>query len=271
MLYAKGDEMKIIEAVFLGIIQGLTEFLPVSSSGHLAMLQKIFGIEEPAVTFDIFLHIATLIPVFIIFWKDIVSLIKKPFQKTTLLLIAGTLPLVVIALFFKDQIDMLFVTGSFLGVNFLITGMLLILADGKKGGKKTMKEMSVPNALFIGILQGIAVMPAVSRSGATICGSLFAGLKRESAARFSFLLSIPAILGGFVMQLKGVIVDGADFFALGVTPMLAGFIAAVLSGFVAIRIMLKVIKTSRLVYFSYYVCFLGALIIIDQTIFRFYF
>jgi undecaprenyl-diphosphatase len=263
--------LSVLEAVILGIVQGFTEFLPVSSSGHLNLLQKVFGIEEPALTFDIFLHMATLIPVLFIFWKDIWKLIKKPFQKTTYLLIVGTLPLVAVAVFFKGYIDALFQSGALLGVCFLITGLILMAADSAPRGHKNLDTMKYTNALFVGIIQAIAVIPAISRSGSTIGASLFAGLDRESAARFAFLLSIPAILGGMVMEVKAAVTEGADFFALGLIPMWAGFAAAVICGFIAIKIMLKVIKTKRLIYFSYYVLVLGTLIIFDQTFFRFFF
>lgn len=263
--------MSVLEAVILGIVQGLAEFLPVSSSGHLVLLQKLFGIEEPAVTFDIFLHMATLIPVFVVFWGDIWKLIKNPFQKTTYLLAVGTLPLIPLALFFKDAIDAMFSGGLFLGVNFLITALLLVLADAKSEGGKNLKTMKYTDSAIVGVMQAVAVCPAISRSGATITGSLFVGLTRESAARFSFLLSIPAILGAFVFEFKDVVTGGESFFSLGVAPMLAGFIAAAVSGFFAIGVMLRVIKTKRLSYFSYYVAALGVLIVLDQTIFHLFF
>lgn len=263
--------MSIFKAIILGFVQGLTEFLPVSSSGHLTLFQQIFGIEEPTLGFDVFLHVATLIPVIFVFWGDIWALLKKPFQKTTYLLIVGILPLVVIALFFKDFIDAFFQNGMFLGVNFLITGLILMLADSRKGGTKRVEDMSYTDALLVGTMQGFAVLPAISRSGSTICGSLFCGLTRSDAARFSFLLSIPAIVGSFVFELKDVILGDAVFFSLGFVPMMAGFFAAMLSGFFAIKVMLRVINNNKLSVFAYYVVAIGVLVILDQNIFHVFF
>lgn len=263
--------MNVIEAIFLGIVQGLAEFLPISSSGHLVLFQKIFGITEPALTYDIFLHIATLIPVLVIYRHDLLALIKNPFQKLTLLLIVGTLPLVVMAIFFKDYIDQIFESGSFLGICFIITGCMLLLADRKSEGTKKISGMTYVDAAVIGTVQAFAVTPAISRSGSTICASLFMDLRRETAAKFSFLLSIPAILGSFVLELKDVVESNESFFALGFLPMMAGFVAALLSGFFAIQVMLKIIKSSKLSYFAYYVIPLGLLVILDQLVLHFVF
>ncbi len=257
--------MSIFHAAILGIIQGLTEFLPVSSSGHLTLFQKIFGIEETAMSFDIILHAATLIAVFICYRQDISNLMRRPFQKTTYLLIVATLPTVVIALVFGNIIDSLFGEGNYIGFNFIITALALLYADSKNSGRKKIKNMSYLDAAVIGILQGVAICPAISRSGMTITGALSRGLNRQSAARFSFLLSIPAILGAMALTVKDMISDGgAGISAIGIAPTAVGFVFAAVSGFLAIKFMINIIKNSKLKYFSLYVGLLGLLLIIDQ-------
>lgn len=259
--------MNILEAAFLGLIQGLTEFLPVSSSGHLVLFQGIFGIKEATQTFTILLHVATLIAVFAVYWQDIWDLITHPFQRTTYLLIAGTLPTVVIALLFNDKIDAFFGTGKFIGFNFIITGFVLLYADAKAEGRKKIKNMSYFDALIVGTLQGIAICPAISRSGMTITGSLSRGLNRESAARFSFLLSIPAILGAMVLTIKDMLTgEVAVSESIGIAPMIVGFLVAAVSGYFAIRFMLGIIRSAKLKWFSIYVFLLGAFLILDQFV-----
>ncbi|MCJ7855833.1 undecaprenyl-diphosphate phosphatase [Lachnospiraceae bacterium NSJ-143] len=262
--------MSIIHAAILGLIQGLTEFLPVSSSGHLTLFQKIFGIEEATMSFDILLHVATLIAVFVCYWDDIWRLIKRPFQKTTYLLVAATIPTVIIALVFGDIIDNTFGDGKFIGFNFLITGFVLLYADFKSEGRKKIKDMSYADALIVGTMQGIAICPAISRSGMTITGALSRDLNRSSAARFSFLLSIPAILGAMVLTIKDMVSDGgAGFEAIGILPTAVGFVVAAVSGFVAIKFMINIIKKGKLRYFSIYVFILGILLIFDQFVTHF--
>ena len=259
--------MSIFHAAILGIIRGLTEFLPVSSSGHLTLFQKIFGIEEATMSFDIILHVATLIAVFICYWQDIAKLIRRPFQKTTYLLVLATIPTVVIALVFGDIIDNTFGEGNFIGFNFIITALALLYADTRKSGRKKMRDMSYLDAVVVGTLQGVAICPAISRSGMTITGALSRDLSRSSAARFSFLLSIPAILGAMVLTIKDMISDGgASISAIGIAPTVVGFVFAAVSGFLAIKFMINVIKKGKLRYFSVYVGILGVLLIIDQFV-----
>lgn len=257
--------MHILEAALLGLIQGLTEFLPVSSSGHLVLFQSIFGIEEATQTFDILLHMATLIAVFIFYWNDIWALMRKPFQRTTYLLIAGTIPTVILALLFNDTLNGIFGSGKFIGFNFIITGLVLLYADSQKGGRKKVKNMSYFDALVVGTMQGIAISPAISRSGMTISASLFRGMDRENAAKFSFLLSIPAILGAMVLALKDMVSGEAALAeTVGIIPMMVGFAVAALSGYIAIRFMVDIIKKGKLKWFSVYVFLLGSILIIDQ-------
>lgn len=259
--------MEFIQAIVLGLIQGLTEFLPVSSSGHLVLFQNLFGIEEATQAFSILLHVATLIAVFVYYWQDIWALIRRPFQRTTALLIAGTIPTVIIALLFNDTFDAIFGKGKFIGFNFLFTGLILLYADSRHTGRKKIKNMSIFDALVIGTMQGVAILPAVSRSGMTISTCLARGMDRDNAARFSFLLSIPAILGGMVLTIKDMITGEvvlAD--AMGTAPIVCGFIVAAVSGYLAIRFMVDVIKKGKLKWFSVYVFILGGVLILDQFV-----
>ncbi|MCL2181343.1 MAG: undecaprenyl-diphosphate phosphatase, partial [Treponema sp.] len=176
--------MNVINAVILGIVQGLTEFLPVSSSGHLVFLQKLFNIDEPGLFFDTMLHLGTLIAVFAVLWKDIWELLKKPFQRLTFFLILATIPAVIAALTLKDAIEHIFDSAQFLGICFLITTILLITAEllsgraKNTGNLKNKDSMTWLYALIIGIMQACAIPPGISRSGATISGALFCKLDR---------------------------------------------------------------------------------------------
>ncbi|MCL2575230.1 MAG: undecaprenyl-diphosphate phosphatase [Defluviitaleaceae bacterium] len=264
--------MNLFEAVILGIIQGLTEFLPVSSSGHLQLLHALFGIDEPTLMFDVWLHVATLIPVFIVFRKTIWELIKNPFQKMTLLLIIGTIPAVIAALFFGEQIESLFEGGSigFLAVTFAITGFLLLFADwaaSRLGGKKTTEDMSWVDAAIIGVAQAFAIPPGISRSGTTLSTALGRKLNRDEAAKFIFLLSIPAILGATINEIMKIVRLPEDayepIFAFGLPAMIAGFIAAALAGYLAVQLMLALIRKAKLRYFSIYVFALAIFVAVD--------
>jgi len=281
--------MSIIEAVILGIIQGLTEFLPVSSSGHLALSQKIIKIEEPSLFFDTMLHAGTLTAVFAVLWKDIWEILKRPFQKLTLYLIIATIPAVITALVFKDSIENIFISARFLGWCFLITTVLLITAEvisrraspgksptvKKPEDLKTAQSMNWLDALIIGVFQALAIPPGVSRSGATISGALLRGLDRDFAARFSFLMSIPAILGALVLQVK----ELADTSKLAEIPqsavsapaVIAGTLTAAAVGFFAVRFMLKIIREKSLYGFAVYTGVLGALVLFDQFVTRMFF
>jgi undecaprenyl-diphosphatase len=266
--------MTIVTALILGAIQGITEFLPVSSSGHLVLFQRIFGISEPALLFDTMVHGGTLIAVFVVLWRDIWDILRRPIQALTAYLIIATLPAVLMALVFRDTIEGAFASGGFLGFAFLITSALLLLAELLSrrygGGFKGKADMNWLDALIVGILQGVAIVPGVSRSGATLSGALARNLNRDFAARFSFLLSIPAILGALVLQLKG-LADGtglettADGGAgIGVAPLLAGTLAAALVGFFSIRVMLNIVRKRSLTGFAVYTAVLGLLVLVDK-------
>jgi undecaprenyl-diphosphatase len=266
--------MGIFEALILGAVQGITEFLPVSSSGHLVLLQRIFGIREPVLLFDTMVHGGTLIAVFIVLWQDIWQILRRPLQPLTGFLVAATIPAVVFALAFKDPIEEAFSSAAGLGFAFLMTAAALGVSEllsKKPGGPREGRvgnTMTWVDALIIGVLQGIAIIPGVSRSGLTLSGALSRRLNRDFAARFSFLLSIPAILGALVFQIKdfGEIPGGAG--GIGLVPLLAGTAAAGVVGFFSIKFMLKLVRERSLWGFAVYTALLGLLILADQHISR---
>lgn len=259
--------MTIPQALILGLIQGLTEFLPVSSSGHLAIIQGLFGLDKHAlIAFDVLVHMGTLIPVIIVFWAEIWKLIKNPFQKMTLLLILGTLPAVIGVLAMGDSLGILFSGGLLLAAAYVVTGVLLWFSDGLNTGKKTDKDIGFFDALFVGIVQMFAIIPGISRSGSTITASLFRGLDKKTAASFSFLLSIPAILGAFVFHFDDIFRGEVMIETVGFAAGLTGFLAAMVSGYIAIRVMLRLIRNKNLKVFSYYVFALAAFLVIDHFV-----
>jgi len=264
--------MSILIAVVLGIVQGLGEFLPISSSGHLVLLQKVFGISEQTLFFDTMLHVGTLLAVVVVLWPDIMAILRRPIQPLTGFLIIATIPAVVAALVFGDQIEYIFNSGQFLGVSFLITAVLLCVAEflskhiSKANGYRKREEMNWLDALIIGIFQAIAIPPGISRSGATISGALSRRLDRDFAARFSFLLSIPAILGALVLNLKDLAkISGAAAGSMG-AEVIAGTLIAAIVGFFAVKLMLKIVKEKSLFGFAIYTAVLGGLILFDQFV-----
>ncbi len=264
--------MSVLEALIQGIVQGLTEFLPVSSSGHLVVLQKLFGIKGNLLTFDLVVHFGTLIAVCAVMWKEIAAILKKPLCKMTWMIVAATIPTVIIGFAFKDLFKSLYESGITLGFEFILTGLVLWLAEnttrGAKGirGGKDIRSMNVVDALVIGTAQGAAILPAVSRSGLTIAGALFRKLDRELALRFSFLLSIPAILGPVALDAYDV-VKNSTVYTQDIWIYAAGFIAAAISGYAAIRFMLRIFTKASFKLFSAYVFIIGALVLIDQIFF----
>ncbi len=249
-------------------MQGLTEFLPVSSSGHLVLLQKIFGITEGTMIFTTMMHVGTLFSVLVVFWKDILEIIRRPLGRLPVMIVVATIPTVIIALILKDSIEEAFATAAFLGVGFILTGIILWSVELIKPGQKTVEAMSWKHAVLIGVAQGIAIFPAVSRSGSTIAGALFCGLDRKFAARFSFLMSIPAIVGSIVFQFKDILESSETIEML---PVVVGTLVSAAAGFLAIKMMLNIIAKQKLRIFSYYVFALGILVLADQFIFKIFF
>lgn len=267
--------MGYLEAVILGLVQGLAEFLPISSSGHLALLQNIFGVKgDQVLFFTVLLHVGTLVSVFIIYWRDICELIvelvltikdlctgkglrlaERPVRKLGVMIIVATIPTALIGLLFNDIFNGLYLSLLAIGIGFLITGVLMFLAERIGFAHKGIEKMNFRNAVFIGVLQGIAIYPGISRSGSTLVGGLTTGLERTFAVKFAFLISIPSILGSVVLELPDAIKEGIDPQLIG--PILAGMAVAAVSGFIAIKTMIQIVSKKKLSYFSYYVWALG--------------
>lgn len=262
--------MTIWQAMLLGLVQGLCEFLPVSSSGHLLLLQQMFGLTEGAMFFSVMLHLATLIAVLIVYWDTVWKLLRNPLNKTVGMLLLAIVPTVLVALLFKkvEPFESFYTNaeqGQYLGWCFLITALLLTISDRihiPREKQRKLRDMTWKDALIIGGMQGVGVMPGVSRSGSTISGALFAGLTRKAAADFSFLLSIPSILGGAVLEIPDALEQGLT--GLPITCVIAGMVVAGVTGYFAIRLMLKAIKKKKLWGFAIYTAVLGVLVLVDQ-------
>lgn len=255
--------MSVLQAIILGAMQGITEFLPVSSSGHLTLLQKVFGISEGTLLFDAMVHVGTLVAVFMVLWKDVWALIKRPFQPLSGFLIVATVPLVVVALVFKDAIEAAFTSTDFLGWAFLLTSLALLASDFlvKRGGaRRKVRQMGVIDALVVGVLQAVAIIPGISRSGLTLSGALALKLDKDFAARFSFLLSIPAILGALVLQVRDL--ASGSVVHVETVPLLVGMFTAAVVGFFSVRLMLNLVKRHRLWGFALYTGVLGIAVLV---------
>lgn len=262
--------MNVIEAALLGLLQGLGEFLPISSSGHLLLGRMVLGLtidESPAYKMlDILLHVGTLIPVIIVFWKDWWDILKNPFKSRTLLLLfIASMPTLVFKVIFDDFIDSCD-TGWFLGVSFLMTAVFLLVAEyvSSKNANKTGK-VGFFHAIVMGCMQGIALLPGVSRSGSTLAGGLLSGLDRKSGAKFAFMMSAPAIAGALLLEGKDAIENGwiSD---LAIVPTIVGVVVASVTGYIAIRFMLKLMTKISLNWFALYVAILGVIFLAMQLI-----
>lgn len=262
--------MSLFIALLLGLVQGLAEFLPISSSGHLLLLEKIFGITDGGYFFTVLLHLGTLAAVLFVYRKRIIEMIAHPVKQWHywVWIIVATAVTVVMALAFDDYIDAAG-SGRVLGFCFLLTAVLLLLADMLRARfdcRVTVPTMKWYHALLIGFMQGIAILPGVSRSGATITGATACRLKREDAAEFSFLLSIPAILGGAVLEIPKALREGTA--NVGAVSCIIGIVAAAVSGYFAVRFMIRLITKRSLKWFAVYTAVLGVLVLADQYIFH---
>lgn len=256
-----------LEALILGIIQGLTEFLPISSTGHLYLGRNLFGLQEAGLLLDTMLHVGTLLAVFVFYKHEFMKIIKNPFSKLTFLLIVGTIPAVVIGLLFKDYFEEISKTGITVGWEFLITGIFLWIADNVKNGYKKMDDIGYMDALVIGTFQAAAIFPAISRSGMTIVAALWRKLDRETAAYFSFLLSTPAIAGAVVLQFADLLQGGGEEISL--SALLVGITTSAIFGYIAVRWMIGFLKKHSLKPFAVYVWMLGLVILFFQFTGRF--
>lgn len=263
--------MEIWQAVILGLVQGLTEFLPVSSSGHLILLQRLFGIDG-GLFIPLILHLGTLVAVCAVFYKDIIALFKKPFKIFGFLVVA-TIPAGLVGLFADDYIEDLISGGRFVGiflaVFFTITATVLFVTE-KFANKRALnyaKEYPTGwrTVIPMGLAQAVAVLPGISRSGSTICAGTLAKGKKEEVAKFSFLMSIPVILGGFVVDLAKGLVHGdiQQIFSSGgaefAVAVALGFVISAAVGLFAIKLMLKIIKKANYKWFSLYLIVLAAI------------
>lgn len=259
--------MEIFKSILLGVIQGLTEFLPISSSGHLVIVQKLMGFKSSQLTLNVFLHFGTLIPVIIIFWQDIRRLLtfKKDRRHLTWLIFIGAIPTGLIGIFFEDFFVQLFSSTLITGFMLIITGLLLYLAERLSNTSKNIADFKYHNAIIVGIAQGLAIIPGISRSGSTIVGSLLQGLNREEAARYSFLLSVPVIFGAGLLQTKETLTTGLT--GISWNSIIAGTFAAAIAGYFAIKYLLHILRTGSLIIFSYYCWTIGLLVIITAGLF----
>lgn len=259
--------MGIIEAIILGIIQGLTEFLPVSSSGHLELAKFILGdnsVPEESLTYTVVLHFATALSTIVIFRKDIGEILKGLLQfknnqefNFSVKIVLSMIPAVIVGLLFEKQLEAFF-GGNILFVGFMliVTAILLLLADK---AKTTNKDVSVVGAIIVGVSQAIAMLPGISRSGATISTSVLLGIDRSKAARFSFLMVIPLIFGKIA---KDVLSGDIHFTSQEIIPMGAGFVAAFVAGLLACQWMIALVRKSKLAYFSIYCAIVGVIAIV---------
>lgn len=273
--------MDIFQGIIIGIVQGLTEFLPVSSSAHLIFIQNILGVES-SLAFDTFLHLGSLLAVLIYFRADIYKMIRAwllsigdilqhrfregfysdPYKRLAWYVILATIPVGIAGVFLESHVDALFAGALYVPGFFLfVTGTILYLSQRMASGQIDMSHMGWFQSLFMGLGQACAIMPGLSRSGTTIAAGLVVGLDKEFAAKFSFILSIPAILGAAVFQLKDLSGGSVEIGAC-----IAGFVVAVISGYLAISVLLKIVREKSLDIFAYYCWIVGLIVLIGSLI-----
>lgn len=267
--------MSIIDTILLAVLQGFTEFLPVSSSGHLVLLQELLNLHDPQmIIFDVFVHFGTLISVVFVFWKDLLEILrsfltaltamklKKEYEKTEYFrlgaaIIVGTIPAGIIGLLYRHQIEAAFTDPKLVSMNLVITGLILFLTRLAKPIKG--KRVGLVSACIIGVAQAIAILPGISRSGSTMSTALYLKISPSLAARFSFLLSVPVIAGAALLE-------GVKLFrhgnTLGVMPLVVGTAVSAVAGYFAIKILLNIIEKGKFSWFSFYCLAIGLLGII---------
>ena len=273
--------MDIIQAIIIGLVQGLTEFLPVSSSAHLIFAQQALGVADVGLAFDVLLHVGTLVAVIVYFFNDIVNMIKgfllslvdlkdgnfigelkkDPYKKLAWLTILATIPIGIVGVLFNDIVESMFMGLTVPAFLLLITGCLLYVSQRMNSGRIDVRNISLKEALIMGCGQALAILPGLSRSGTTIAAGLFAGLDKEFAAKFSFILSIPAILGAAVVELRHI--GGAN---IEIGACIAGFIVAAISGYLAISFLLKIVREKSLDIFAYYCWIVGLIVLVGSLI-----
>lgn len=265
--------MDWIQALFMGIFQGLTEYLPVSSSGHLAIAGELLGVEDPekVMSFTVAVHVATVLSTIVILWKEIVWIFKGMFrwegktnseQKYVINILISMIPIGIVGLFFKDQIEEAFSGLVVVGCCLLVTAALLSFSYFAKPRIK--ENISALDAFIIGIAQAIAALPGLSRSGSTIGTGLILGNKKESLAQFSFLMAIPPILGMALLDVKDMLEIGVEEAMAGIsgTALIVGFIAAFITGCLACKLMIDLVKKGKMIWFAIYCAILGLCVIL---------
>ena len=280
--------MTVLSSIFLGLVQGVAEFLPISSSGHLSLFQHFFGLvsSEESLFFDVLLHLGTLIAIFVYYWKDIVALCKQfvqlvrclfskqkrktmkqlpPDGRLILMILVATLPLFVV-LPIKDKVESLYGNTIFVGAALVVTGCVLFFSDRMSRGKKGPKSATMLDALLVGVGQAVAVVPGLSRSGTTISAGMMRGFHRRFAVRFSFLLSIPAVLGANILSIGEAVRQGIDVSQL--PAYIVGTLVAAVSGFFAIRPVNMLADKGKFGSFAYYCWGIGAAAVLASLIFR---
>ena len=271
-------------AIVLGLVQGVAEFLPISSSGHLSLLQHFFGMEEPDALYNILLHFATLIAVCVVYWRDVVDMVVEFFRgiaalfshdsprgnppegrRLVLLIILATLPLFLV-LPIDDIVEGMGASPVFVSVMLLVTGCILFLSDRYGGGKKNARTATVKDALLVGLAQGLATIPGLSRSGTTISAGMALGFDRNFAVRFSFLMSLPAVLGATLLKVVKVAVQGTIDTSL--LPMyLTGMVVAGVVGYFSIRLVKLLADKGKFGKFAYYCWIVGVIALIFSFIY----
>ncbi len=269
--------MGVFQSIFLGFIQGLTEFLPISSSAHLVIFQNLLGIKEPAVFFDICVHMGTLLAVFIYYRKKIKDLFLSCFDfdkikkgeskdfKLVIIIIAGSIPTALTGLVIKQYAQIIFSSVIFTGSMLIVTASFLaaskFIPENRK--KAVSSELTLKKGFIIGLVQGFAVFPGISRSGSTIVTGLFLGLEKKEAASFSFLLSIPAILGAHLLSIRDVSIN---YLTESLASVLAGTVISFITGYLALILLIKIVNKGKLFFFAPYCAIAGLLCIILSII-----
>ena len=289
--------MTLIQAIILGLLQGVTEFLPVSSSGHLAILQTLFGLKEVDMLFDVLLHVGTLAAIFVVYFKDIKKLVihgfcilgcwfynafvfvvnlfakeKKEYKKVVtnayrkfvLLVIVSTIPTGIIGILDSDLVEKAGTNLLVPGICLIITAGILLAAQFAKPGTKMPKEVTYGEAGLIGVAQGIATMPGISRSGSTVTACLLLGFDRKFAVKYSFILSIPAILGSLILELVKADLSGITTAVL--VNYIVGTVVSAIAGYVFIKVMLAVVKKKKFIFFSVYCFAAGVLAVVAHFV-----
>jgi undecaprenyl-diphosphatase len=260
--------VSLLQAIVLGAVQGLTEFIPISSSGHLVIVPAALGWKEPGLTFDVLLHIASLIALVAYFWKDLIEIVRGTFtgdgkaRRLALMLVIGTIPAAIAGLALGDYFDRSFEDARSAAVQLVITAFILVAGEqvlsrrtkGLESGKKLrqMDDLRAPDATAIGIAQAIAILPGISRSGSTIAAGLGLGFERDDSARFGFLLAVPALLGAAILEAPDI-----GRATIGTGAAVAGFIASLVTSYVAIAALIRYLKTNTLYPFAAYCVIAG--------------